>query len=144
MIEASCGLDNVNSVPLDIFVLCLLLQDIHQLEITRITANAVDNGVGEFALGDVFTKPFVLSIQVALQVLVVIADLEDDSEKVDERHAISVSRLVPIRAAKRGAYSVLWLSICISLIASRNSPPVLLATISRYSSSVGQVKESRQ
>lgn len=50
----------------------------------------MDDGKGEFALGEVLAEAFVLRVVGAVQVHVVVADLEDEADEVDEGYAVSV------------------------------------------------------
>ena len=47
---------------------------------------------GEFALGQVFAETFVLGIISAVQVQVVVADLEYEADKIDEVNTVSGDR----------------------------------------------------
>ena len=47
---------------------------------------------GEFALGQVFAKTFVLSVVSAVQVQVVVADLENEANEIDEVNTVSGDR----------------------------------------------------
>lgn len=96
ILEAARLLQDPNRISLDGLILRLLPQNVQQLETavaarartTAATLNTVDNRVRELALGDVLAKSLVLRILVALQVLVVVSDLEDDSQQVHEGHAV--------------------------------------------------------
>lgn len=50
----------------------------------------MDDGEGEFALGEVFAEAFVLRVVCAVQVHIVVADLEDQADEVHEGDAVSV------------------------------------------------------
>lgn len=106
----------------------------------------MDDREGEFALGEVLAEAFVLRVVGAVQVHVVVADLEDEADEVDEGDAVSGglirsgARRGERKGGRRGwlggegkgsAYFVLVLSACMSLTARRKRPPVLLLTISR-------------
>jgi hypothetical protein len=110
------------------------------LSVVRTRENGMNYWEGEFAFGDIFAETFIICVLSILKVLVIVANLKEDSNQVDQRNVITnVSILV-----SQGVYIALELHACMSLTARRRSPPVLLFTISIYSSSVGQVKLSRQ
>jgi len=50
----------------------------------------MDNRVGELSLRDIFTEALVLGILVTLKILVIISDLEDNSQKVNQRHTVPI------------------------------------------------------
>jgi len=50
----------------------------------------VDDGVGEFALGEVFAEAFVGGVFGGGEVQVVVADLEEGADGVDEGDVVSV------------------------------------------------------
>lgn len=50
----------------------------------------MDDREGEFALGEVLAEAFVLRVVGAVQVHVVVADLEDEADEVDEGDAVPV------------------------------------------------------
>ena len=90
--KAPSTLHVADCIPLDGIVSRLLLQDVDQLEILRVRADAVNDWEGEFALGQVFAKTFVLSVVSAVQVQVVVADLENEANEIDEVNTVSGDR----------------------------------------------------
>jgi len=114
--------------------------DTDELTIIRTGTNGMDYGKRKFAFRDVFAKAFVIRRWSILQILVIIPNLEEDSDDIDQWHAIAKRH----HREKGGRHIVLQLQACISLTARRSKPPVLLFTISTYSSSVGQVRLSLQ
>ena len=62
------------------------------MEILRVRADAVDDWEGEFALGQVFAESFVLGVVGAMQVHVVIADLEYETYEVYEMGTVPRDR----------------------------------------------------
>ena len=49
----------------------------------------MDDGEGEFAFREVLAEPFVVRVFWGGEILVIVADLEDDSYEIYERDAIS-------------------------------------------------------
>jgi hypothetical protein len=103
--------------------------------------DSVDDGERKLSFRDIFAEALVVRILRVLKVLIIVSDLEQNSNQVHERDIVTT-----VSAIVEEGYEnlVLGLHACMSLIASRRSPPVLLLTISTYSSSVGQVRLSRQ
>lgn len=117
--------------------------------------DAVNDGEGEFAFGDVVADALFGGVFVALQVFVVVADLEDYAEGVGQGDIVSAVRLESGEHLKdgeggmwevrrTGTHFVQELSSIMSRIASRKRPLVLLLTMLMYSASVGQMDRSRQ
>ena len=77
ILEAACTLHVGDGVALDAWVGGFLLEDVEELEVVRIGADAVDDGEGEFSLGQVFAEAFVVGVFRAGEVHVVVADLEN-------------------------------------------------------------------
>lgn len=44
---------------------------------------------GEFAFGDIFAETFIICVLSILKVLVIVANLEEDSNQVDQRDVIA-------------------------------------------------------
>lgn len=59
--------------------------------ITQVTVDAVYNQEGKFAFREVFTKPFILAVQVTLEILVVVTDLKNDTQEIDKPEEIAVT-----------------------------------------------------
>lgn len=59
--------------------------------ITRVTVDAVYNQEGKLAFREVFTKPFVLAVQVTLEILIVVTDLENYAQEIDKPEEIAVT-----------------------------------------------------
>ena len=74
----------VHGILFDSSVRGLLLEDVDELPVLWIRADAVDDGEGEFAFCEVLAEAFVLGVDAAPKVQVVVADLEDDAHDVDE------------------------------------------------------------
>jgi len=79
----------LDRVLLHLLVLRLLLQDVDQLQVLRVRADGVDDGVGEFPLGEVFAQAFVGGVFGGGEVQVVVADLEEGADGVDEGDVVS-------------------------------------------------------
>lgn len=101
----------------------------------------MDDGERKLSFGDIFAEALIVRILRVLKILIIISDLEENSNQIHERDIVTT--LLANRRSKVGNI-VLGLHACMSLTASRRRPPVLLLTISTYSSSVGQVRLSRQ
>lgn len=67
-----------------------MLEYVNQLKVDGVGADAVDDGEGEFALGQVLAHALVVAVLARRQVHVVVADLEDEADDVDEGHAVDV------------------------------------------------------
>lgn len=65
-----------NRIPLNLFIIRFLLQDINELHIFRFGTDTVDYWEREFAFGEIFAEAFVVAVFRGGQVLVVVADLE--------------------------------------------------------------------
>lgn len=81
----------LHRIPLHLLVLRLLLQYVDQLQVLRVRADGVDDGVGEFAFREVFAQAFVGSVFGGGEVEVVVADLEEGADGVDEGDVVSVA-----------------------------------------------------
>lgn len=90
ILKTACAFHVGNRVALDAGICSFLLEDVDELEVGRVGTNAVDDGEGEFAFGEVFAEAFVFGVFGAGEVHVVIADLEKESDGVDEWDAITV------------------------------------------------------
>jgi hypothetical protein len=77
-----------DGISLDFLILRLLFEYVDEDEILRVGANAVDDGKGELALGQVFTQAFVLRVDCVGEVLVVIADLVEEADCVAQGNAV--------------------------------------------------------
>lgn len=88
VVEASGRLHVGDGVALDLGVGGLLLENADELEVGRVGANAVDDGEGEFALGQVFAHALVVAVFLGREVHIVVADLKDEADEVDEGHAV--------------------------------------------------------
>lgn len=88
VLEAACALHVSDGVALHVLVGRLLLEDVEELEVCGVRLDAVDDGEGELALGQVLSKALLLSILVVAQVLVVVGDLKDETQNLDERQAV--------------------------------------------------------
>lgn len=90
ILKTSHILHILHSILLHLLVLRLLLQYIDQLQVLRVRADGVDDGVGEFAFREVFAQAFVGSVFGGGEVQVVVADLEEGADGVDEGDVVSV------------------------------------------------------
>lgn len=79
ILEAACGLHVGNSVPLDLGVRGLLLEDVDELEICRVGANAVDDRERELALRQILAHSLVMAVLLRGQVHVVVSNLKDET-----------------------------------------------------------------
>lgn len=93
ILEAAGAFHVADGIALDAVVRRLLLQDVDELEVERVGADAVDDGEGEFALGQVFAEAFVVGVFRAGEVHVVVADLVEEADDVHEGDAVSVLTL---------------------------------------------------
>lgn len=151
VVERAGRLDARDREPLDVAVRRALLEDAGQLDVRRVRAYAVDDGERELALGQVLAEPLVLAVGVALQVEIVVPDLEDEPQDVDQRNVVAIeagfsrqSRPKRMYREPRITHRSFLLASCMSLTANLKRPPVLLDTIVKYSSSVGQMDASLQ
>lgn len=69
----------------------LLFELTQDLPVGRVRPDAVDNGEGELALGQVLAEALAVRVLVALEVHVVVADLEVDRDQVRERDVVAAS-----------------------------------------------------
>jgi hypothetical protein len=95
----------------------------------------VDDGEAELALCQVFGEAFEGRVAGGGgEVEMVVEDLEEEADGGDEGGAVAEVWLACSRFSEARivvAYTWTALSACMSLMASRNRPPVLLPTISR-------------
>lgn len=80
ILKTARALHVADGVALDDVVGGFLLEDVDQLQVLRVRADAVDDGEREFALGQVLAEALVFGIFGAREVHVVVADLEEETD----------------------------------------------------------------
>lgn len=88
MRKAARILHILHRVALNFWVLGILLQDVNQLVIGWIRANAVNNREGEFALGEILAESLILRVHRIREVEVVVADLENQAHDIDQGNTV--------------------------------------------------------
>lgn len=97
--EATSGLYIAHRILLNHLVVGLQFEDLDELWVVGCSMDAVDDGISEFSLGQILTESLGLGHSSALKVHIIIANLEDDSQEIDE------ARKVPV-----ASISVFWLN----------------------------------
>lgn len=88
VLEAAGALHVRDGVALHLHIRRLLLEDVDELQVGRVGADAVDDGKRKLALGQVLAHALVVRVLARGEVHVVVADLEDEADEVDEGHAV--------------------------------------------------------
>lgn len=83
----------VHTVSFDVHVLCALPQDVLHLGALRTRPYGMNGGKRELALGQVLTEALILAVLMRAEVGVVVADLEEEAQRVQEGFQV----LFPIR-----------------------------------------------
>src|SRR5271155_1940117 len=102
--------------------------------------DGMDDRERKLSFCDIFTEALVVCVLCVLKILIIVSDLEQNSNQVDKGDIVTTFS----NYREWRTNMLLGLHVCMSLTARRRRPPVLLLTISTYSSSVGQVRLSRQ
>lgn len=91
----------VHTVSFDVHVLCALPQDVLHLGALRARPNGVNGGERELALSQVLAEALVLAVLARAQVGVVVANLEEEAQRVQEGFQV----LFPVREELHQAHS---------------------------------------
>eukprot|EP00053_Salpingoeca_punica_P008876 m.79357 g.79357 ORF g.79357 m.79357 type:complete len:376 (+) comp14789_c0_seq2:118-1245(+) len=74
----------LDAVALEVNVASVLLKDVDHLVVLGVAVDAVDDGKGKLALGNVLTEALICRVLVRLQVGIVVADLEVQAQNVQQ------------------------------------------------------------
>lgn len=77
MLETASRLYNADGVLLYSIICTLLSEDVQQLHVSWAGADAMDDGERIFAFGDIVANAFAAGVYIALEILIVITDLEN-------------------------------------------------------------------
>ena len=101
MLETACAVHVLDGITLDLLILGLLFQNGQQLVVGRVGANAVNDGKGEFALGQILAHTLILGVGGVCQVQVIIADLENQSHDIHQSHTVFAGRALRLHELDR-------------------------------------------
>lgn len=101
MRKAARILHILHRIALDLHILGILLEDINQLAIRRVRANAVNYREGEFSLGEILAEPFILRVHSTRKVEVIIADLEYQTHDIHQGNAVFPRRTLRLHQFHR-------------------------------------------